>query len=275
MNARFYCIFRVLFGAYLSIHFGMLVPYAAELFGSAGMLPDPALNPLKCLFLSPLTVWDIAPEFCALLTAVSVSFMCGWWPRAAAVLLWFGSTALFHRNNLTANPSLAYIGLLLLLSALVRRDGTVPRMAVICAWVLLAAGYSFSGLAKLGSPSWLDGSAMTRLMMNPLTRDCMLRNVLLTLPSWMMQALTWGTLLLEVAYVPLCLHRSSRGVAWLAMVIMHGGILLLVDFADLTLGMLMMHLFVFDPRWLPVRLRLFYEKATSPPAPRAHPLLVS
>jgi hypothetical protein len=36
---------------------------------------------------------------------------------------------------------------------------------------------------------------------------------------------------------------------------MHVGILLLVDFADLTLGMLIVHMYAFDPRWLPTRWR--------------------
>jgi predicted DCC family thiol-disulfide oxidoreductase YuxK len=34
---------------------------------------------------------------------------------------------------------------------------------------------------------------------------------------------------------------------------MHLGILLVVDFADLSLGMVMIHLFTFDPAWLPAR----------------------
>lgn len=37
---------------------------------------------------------------------------------------------------------------------------------------------------------------------------------------------------------------------------MHLGILLVVNFADLTIGMLMIHLFTFDPRWFPARAHL-------------------
>ena len=35
--------------------------------------------------------------------------------------------------------------------------------------------------------------------------------------------------------------------------VMHVGIVLMVDFADLTLGMVMIHLFTFDPDWLAPR----------------------
>jgi hypothetical protein len=265
MNKRLFFIFRVVFGAYLTVHFGMLIPYAAEVFGNSGLVPDPTLNPLNGLFPNPLVVWDIATEFCVALTLLSVLFMIGFWPRTTALLLWFGSTALFHRNNLTANPAQAYLGLLLVLSALVKSDGKVPRMANWCVWVLLAAGYTFSGITKLESPSWVDGSALTRLMENPLARDWPLRLWLLSLPPWFMQGLTWSTLALELAYLPLCLHVWTRKAAWMAMVALHLAILLLVDFADLTLGMLMAHLFIFDPRWLPARL-LSYDEEKTPDA---------
>lgn len=36
---------------------------------------------------------------------------------------------------------------------------------------------------------------------------------------------------------------------------MHLGILALVDFADLTLGMLVAHAFTFDPAWVRTRVR--------------------
>ncbi len=34
------------------------------------------------------------------------------------------------------------------------------------------------------------------------------------------------------------------------MLSMHAALLVLVDFADLSLGMVMLHLFTFDPAWL-------------------------
>lgn len=250
MNAPRFSIFRIVFGSYLVLHFAQLVPYADELFGMHGLLADPSLNPLHGLFPNPLARWDIATEWCVALIVLAISFAFGFHQRTCALLLWFGSTALFHRNNLTANPSLAYLGLLLVFCALLPRDGKVPRSFLLCAWVLLAAGYTFSGITKLDSPSWIDGSALTRLMDTPLARDWPPRLWFLALPQWITQMLTWSTLALELLYLPLCFFATGRKWTWLAMAAIHLGILLLVDFADLTLGMLMMHLFVFDPRWL-------------------------
>ena len=61
---------------------------------------------------------------------------------------------------------------------------------------------------------------------------------------------TWAVLFIEMAFLPLALFKPTRKWIWLAMIVMHLGILLIVDFADLTLGMLMIHWFTFDSNWL-------------------------
>jgi len=158
---------------------------------------------------------------------------------------------LFHRNNLIINPSLPYIGLLLILCTLIpvgepwsqrpRNSGwQMPREVFICAWVLMAVGYSFSGLTKLDSPSWIDGSALVWLLENPLRRPGILRDLLLNIPEPMQAVLTYGALLAEVAFLPLCICRFGHFIAWGAMVAMHLGIVMVVDFADLSLGMLVL-----------------------------------
>ena len=247
--------FRIIFGTYLTIHFGMLVPYANELFGATGILSDPSLNPAHGLFpnlldfaLPPVWVTGVV----VVMTLLSVLFVVDVARPAVALLLWFGWTALFHRNNLIANPSIPYVGLLLVLSALVPpgRSWTMPKWIPRCAWILLAVGYSFSGLVKLGSPSWIDGSAIARLLDNPLARPGMFRDLMLWLPDWILRLVTWGTLVLEILFAPLVLSRRLRPWLWLAMCGLHLGIIVVVDFADLSFGMLMIHLFVFDRRWL-------------------------
>jgi predicted DCC family thiol-disulfide oxidoreductase YuxK len=48
------------------------------------------------------------------------------------------------------------------------------------------------------------------------------------------------------------------------MAMMHLGLLMLIDFADLTLGMLLLHAFTFDPAWIPPKkgrhkITIFYD----------------
>lgn len=65
--------------------------------------------------------------------------------------------------------------------------------------------------------------------------------------------LTWAALAVELLFLPLSFHRTGRLVAWSTLCSLHVGIVLLVDFADLSIGMLMVHLFTFDLAWIPVR----------------------
>lgn len=269
MSSWQFSLFRIIFGSYLAIHFAMLIPYAEELFGSGGLISDPALNPTTGLFPNPLNLAvppAALPWIIGILAALSVAFAVGWFRPAVSIVLWFGWTALFHRNNLIGNPSIPYIGLLLLLCALVptgealaiaKRDAdwAMPKWVFRCAWILLAAGYSFSGYTKMFSPSWVDGSAMSFLLENPLARPGPFRDLMLALPSGFLKALTWFTLTAELAFLPLALWSRSRPWIWLTLVALHLGIIVVIDFADLSFGMLMIHLFTFDPAWLPVRMK--------------------
>jgi predicted DCC family thiol-disulfide oxidoreductase YuxK len=277
-----FALFRVVFGVWLAWHFAELAPWAAELFSAEGTLPDPALNPINGLLPNPLA-WIGAPWFsvawCVLGTALGLLLAAGWKRAWVAVALWFVSAALFNRNVLISNPSIPYVGMLLLLSALVPdgepwrwrgkrvapRDWAMPAGVFFAAWFLMATGYTFSGVVKLQSPSWVNGTAFAHLLDNPLARPGWCRDVALGLPDWVHAVMTWGALAAELSFLPLCLTRKGRAWAWWGMVGMHAGLLLVVDFADLTLGMLMLHAFTFDPDWLKPRVRvgrqpvLFYD----------------
>lgn len=255
-----FIVFRAIFGLYLCQHFAGLLPYGAELFSRDGVLADASLNFTHGLLPNPLEHWD-SPAFVAgflwALLALSVLFTLGIGWRICALLLWYGWACLFNRNNLISNPSLAYIGLLLLFCALLPpiKHWKFPPVLFGIAWMLLAVGYTFSGAVKCSSPSWLDGTAMLHVVNNPLARPGFFRDAFLSLPLWVIKLSTWGSLALEVSFVLLCLHRRTRLWAWLATSAMHLSILLMIDFADLSFGMLMFHLFVFDPRWLPARVK--------------------
>lgn len=95
-----------------------------------------------------------------------------------------------------------------------------------------------------------QAAVFARLLDNPLARPGMARDVMLWLPGWTLCMVTWGTLVLEILFAPLALSRRLRPWVWLAMCGLHLGIIAVVDFADLSFGMLMVHLFVFDRRWL-------------------------
>jgi hypothetical protein len=269
VSARQFAIFRVAFGAYLAVHFAHLIPWGAELFSREGTLADASVSPLHGVFPNVLAVWDTpaaVTTFLSALVVLSLLFSAGVGRRVAAVLLWYGWACLFNRNPLISNPGIPYVGLMLLLTALIpagedwrmgsRRDASAPRPAFempawvfLTAWVLMAAGYTYSGIVKLFSPSWLDGSALWHLLNNPLARDSWMRDLHLGLPMFVVRLMTWGALAAEIAFLPLALWRVTRPLAWFTLLVMHLGIVMLVSFADLTAAMLMLHLFTFDARW--------------------------
>jgi len=262
-----FAAFRWLFGLYLLVHFAHMLPWSAELFSAEGIFRDPSALPLHGLFPNVLAIWDSPAAlrlFVGALCAAAVSFACGVLRPLSAVLIWYGATCLFNRNPLIANPALPYVGLTLLFCALVptgeglavgrrlpRDDWVMPPWIPHTAFLLLMAGYTYSGLVKLQSPSWVHGDAVRLLLDNPLARPWALRSTLHALPPIVLGLLGWSSLAVEILALPLALWRPTRLVAWGASLAMQVGILFVIDFADLTLGMVMAHLFVFDPHWLP------------------------
>jgi hypothetical protein len=229
------------------------------------MLPDPALNPTWRIFPNVFALADTPLAVGAVLALLSLLgglLALGVARRPVAVALWYGWACLLNRNVLISNPGIPYVGWLLLALALIptgeglalrqtpRPDWQPPKALVYGAWLLLALGYSISGFHKMTSPSWIDGSALRHLLGNPLARDTAFRALLLSLPDTLLKLMSWGVLALEGGFALFCLNPRTRCLAWAAMVAMHAGIVLVVDFADLTAGMLMIHAFTFDPRWI-------------------------
>lgn len=264
-----YSVYRVLFALYLLVHFAMLWPWATEVFSGEGMLTPASASPLYPLFPNPLFVWDapiVVHALLAVAIAASVAFGLGWRDRVAAVVLWLVWACLFTRNPLISNPGLPFVGWLLLAHAVLpsapfgawdargRTDPgggwRMPGPVFAAAWIVMAVGYSYGGATKLVSPSWLDGSALAHVLANPLARPTGLREALLALPPILLALATWGALVLELLYAPLALFARVRPWIWLGMVGMHMGLMTLVDFADLTIGMLFVHVFTFDPAWI-------------------------
>lgn len=263
-----FSIYKVVFGLYLLQHFLFLLPWGGELFSSAGVLPDGSMSVLIHLFPNVFALEDstLFIDFVLLVcVGLSACLLAEKWQRYAAVLLWYFWACLYGRDPLIGNPSLPFIGWLLLAHAFIPRPSRhrplgerdesaaswcLPQDIYLSAWIVMAAAYTYSGYTKLLSPSWIDGSALSRILSNPLARDTVVRTFLLSLPAGFLKTATWGALALELSFAPLALWRRSRPLVWSAMVALHLGLVLLINFADLTMGMLILHFFTLDPAWI-------------------------
>lgn len=267
-----YSLFRTALGTYLAAHYAALLPWTGELFSRDGILPDASASPLARIFPNVLAVLDAPAVPLAMASAAVLLAIClalGIRDRWAAVGLWYVGACFFGRNPLISNPSLPYIGWMLLAHACLPPDPfgswaarrrtdprggwAFPQPLLVAAWVLLAVAYSYSGYTKIVSPSWQDGTAMARVLENPLARPTFLREAMLSLPQPLLKAATWGALSFELLFAPLACIPVLRPWLWGAMVGMHAGLVALIDFADLSLGMLFFHWFTFDPAWIPGR----------------------
>jgi predicted DCC family thiol-disulfide oxidoreductase YuxK len=267
-----YSFWRALLGVYLFIHFIHLLPWSAELFSSEGLLPDRRLSPLAAVFPGIYAMSD-APWFIhatlSVAAAAALAFAAGWCDRPAAFLMWLVLASLFVRNPLIANPSMPYVGFMLLAhlfvpaapygSAAARDridpDGgwTLPGSVFLAGWAVLALSYSYSGYTKLLSPSWVAGDNIAFVLQNPLARPWLLRDFFLWLPPIFLTLLTWTVLYVELLFAPIALWSRARPWVWLSMLVIQFGFLFLLNFADLTTGMLLFHLFTFNPAWIPPR----------------------
>lgn len=273
-----YSVFRAVFGLYLLVHFVHLLPWAPELFSDRGVLPDASASPLAYLFPNVLAWYDppwFAIALLALAAALSVLLAVGWRDRAAAAGLWYVWACLIGRNPLIMNPGLPYVGWMLLAHAflppaphgsLAARGRVDPgggwRMTpaiFAIAWLLMAAGYTYSGLTKLASPSWVDGTALAKVLDNPLARPGVVRDLLLAMPPAVLRAGSYAALAFEIAFLPLILVPRLRPWVWAAMLAMHLSLILVIDFADLSLGMVMLHFFTFNPAWVPPKCKAATE----------------
>jgi predicted DCC family thiol-disulfide oxidoreductase YuxK len=214
-------------------------------------------------------MWD-GPAFVTALVAaaalLSIPFAAGIGDRLAAVAIWYIWACLNGRMPLISNPGLPYVGWLLLAHAALppapygswaasgrpdpENGWRMPAGIFLAAWILMSLGYTYSGLTKLVSPSWLDGTALARVLDNPLARPGIAREVLLALPGGLLRLATWGALLAELCFAPLALFPQLRPWLWGLLLMMHLGLMVLIDFVDLSLGMVVLHLFTFDPAWV-------------------------
>jgi predicted DCC family thiol-disulfide oxidoreductase YuxK len=277
-----YSLYRFVFGLYLFIHFCQLLPWSGELFSNQGMVPDSHLSPFIHLFPNILAFNDsftVVFILSLIGLAASLFFIAGKWDRIAAIVLWYVLASFFGRNPLIANPSLPFVGWLLLahcilpkapFGSLAARNRIDPAggwiltpSIFLAAWVVMSLGYTYSGIMKLYSPSWLDGTAFSYLLQNPLVRDNTTREFFLLFSPFLLKAMTWGALALEVFFAPLALIKKLRPWLWMAMLFMHIGLLKLLNFADLTWGMIILHFFTFDPGWVKPRpvdnLTIYYD----------------
>ncbi|MCB0339405.1 MAG: hypothetical protein KDD53_07365, partial [Bdellovibrionales bacterium] len=167
-----FAFFRIILGLYLVAILVYLLPYAPDLLSSSSVVsPGPNLSIIYYNFPNLLTWFDSRGHlelYFYLMIVCAFFFAMGLFRRTLAVVLWYLWACIFNRNPLMNNPAISSVGWLLLASAIVpsgeglsffkKKDPNwrMPKPLYICAWLVMATSYSFSGITKLSSETWLS-----------------------------------------------------------------------------------------------------------------------
>ncbi len=263
-----YSLVRMLIGGYIFVHFAHLIGYATEIFSKEGVLSLES-SPFNQLIPNFLGFLDnpIALTVLLLIGCISGIFIfIGKFDGLASFISILILSYLYMRNPLIANPTLPVVGWMLLSHMFISKtnfgsssakgnsflhsEWFYPRNIHLAATYMLGLAYTYSGYTKILSPSWVDGSAISLVLQNPIARDHLLNDVLLYISPIFLIALTWSVLVIELLYLPAYLFKKLRPWFWLAMLLIQFGFLFFLDFADLTFPMLLIHLLTFDRRWI-------------------------
>lgn len=243
-----------IFGIYLFHHFFVLYPSAIELFSSKGMIPDSTDLPSYGLVPNLLFHYDspiFINYFVIGMMILSTSLCFEYFRSISSFLLFCGWNMLLNRNPFITNPGMAYDGLLLLVISVCSSSISKNKILSHGIWLIIGLSYTASGLHKLQCKSWLDGDAIYYVLTGPLARDNIIVWFLVNMiPREFLKLVTWGSLFIEISFLFLGCFHHMRKWYWLAIMGFHLGIIATVNFADLTLGVMMIHVFTFDTEWL-------------------------
>jgi len=278
-----YSVFRMLLGGYLLAWFVGVLGGLGDVVSVPGLAFETAAAvALTDLFPNILHVID-KPVMAAVLgwfaVAASVAFMLGWRDRMAALVMCYVIACLVGGGLVEVKPSLPYVWWMLLATAwfgpgafgsLAARgridpDGgwAFPPVIYAAAWLALAVGYGVGGYLKFVDPAWIDGLAVRRMLEGSAARPTPIREWLLAMPV-ALKGIAWGGIALELLFLPLALVRRIRPYLWLGMAAVHVGVLVVLDAAEVSLGVLLVHAMTFDPAWIRPAMRdardlVFYD----------------
>lgn len=234
-------------GLYLTYHFLSLAPYAAEMFGATSWLTEENL-PNK-VFGFPFVLKSDAAISAYLVTLALSAGMLIWnrWTHLFSVYIWLGFIGLVSRNPFYYELTIDYLGWLCLSVAVLHwvkdSDYFFFQRA---AWFVLGVGYLASGISKLESPHWTSGDAMSLFYAS----DILTRFQWLQLNEAASKTIGWSVILIEILFLPAIFHSSMRKGAWAASVLMHLGIATTTQLTEISLAMLVFHLFLFESSWI-------------------------
>lgn len=240
-----------------------LLPDLYPLFGPHGTMPQ---QPGEAYYWGVFAIWNSDHALLigwAVLLLSSVVLTIGWHSRLAALAVFVLIMSFQHRDPLVWNSGDVAVRIEALVLALspcgsalsldqTRSAGTFwsaqqrPRWAVRLLQVQMSLIYLASALSKINGSTWPQGTAVSYALRLP---DL----VLLSPPHWatnsalLMNAATWGTVVVELSLAFLVWNRRLRPWVLAVGVVMHTFIMISIAAGFFTLAMFVLYLAFIPP----------------------------
>jgi hypothetical protein len=235
----------------LSLFFGSLALQSKELFSREGVFPSAELFSWV-FFPSLFAHFDTAGFiYFSLLTCSLFALILGtgYFQKGMTLILWYFLASSANRNPFVQTFTFDYLGICLGVLFLMPSDRSwkMPKLLYYGVNSLLFLSYSFSGISKLRTEPWLEGTAVEITLSLGRGIDHALNRFLLD-HSVVLKPLTYYSLLVEILAFPLFLKGGRwRLMAWLGIVVMHLGITATTYISKMSLAIILTHL-LFAPK---------------------------
>ena len=251
---RHFQIFRILLGLFSCFYFVRFGYYAEFAIGKEGVIPSsrfPSLGIINLFsFFGNSLGYDVA---CYLAAFVSLLFAFKLLFILASLFLWFSWSSITYQVPMYSCAYEGYLGYLFIASLLAEPTKLGPIISKELRYsggLVLGFAYLASALNKWNkSPGWVNGQVVEMLCNTRLMNSDLIASTCLSAPPWFLKTLTWGGLGMEFSFLFLFIIKRTRWLAFLLGSSMHLGTLIFMQIIDVSLAMLLMYVFIWDPSW--------------------------
>lgn len=286
-------LFRIVFGIQLFNWFWQLFPNLSAFFTDEGFMPRFQLVsffPDRFTLLAGFAVWWEVAIFWVLSLAIALAVTVGWHTRVACVLAFVAVGSFSWRNPLILDGSdivfriiplwlaLTRCGDLYSVDAGLRRDrgevitGHGPALPVRLLELQVGWIYLMTGLEKMAGTLWKNGTAAFYALQLEHTFGRGYAYFIATQPV-LAALMSWGTIVIELVFLPLTMipSRVTRLLAVAGGIMLHGGILTLMNVGNFPVIMLSTLILFLPPEWV----RTFVENVEARVRARVGPRLAA
>lgn len=251
MNARIYDLSRAALGLYLAFLYVRVLPWAAEIYTSSGLGEDAG---------QLLGAWEVPAVHALVVTGLvaALGLLVRRFTRACAVVGMVVFLLLRELNWWIAwSPESAFVVWSLLMLIVIDRSSLpsergkgVDLLCIRLFFVFTLLQYAVFGYQKIvENGTWMTGDALLNILrISPFARPWF-GGLFDHVPDIVLTSFTYGSMALELVAPLFYFSRTTRELFWVLITAMHVMLLVFTALTEISLAMIVSHLFLLDYRW--------------------------